>query len=145
MLYKSFTNDSTEKPIQYPVYFTNKVNENVHVRESIKIISRNADSLEYKDADIHLVLNNDDIKAHVDKDGNLNVSTGSGIVRIDNYLWMNEGEFYEDGCNDDTYDPEKIPAYKYRSTMNAGQSISDINRSSKTFNMAEPKEENKNE
>ena len=92
-----------------------------------------------------MVLNNDDIKAHVDKDGNLNVSTGSGIVRIDNYLWMNEGEFYEDGCNDDTYDPEKIPAYKYRSTMNAGQSISDINRSSKTFNMAEPKEENKNE
>ena len=68
---------------KYPdlVDFSHKYSDKVNIDDRIKIIKTTANTIEYTDdfENIHIILNNDEVEAHVDNDGNLIVNNESGL------------------------------------------------------------------
>ena len=85
---------------KYPdlVKYSHWQSDKVNIDDRVRIIVRDANMLKYTDnyENIHLILNNDDIKSHIDDNGNLIVSNNSGLsVKLPNDLI-----YYHDETND---------------------------------------------
>ena len=101
---------------KYPdlVKFSHYQSDRVNINDRVRIIVRDANMLKYTDnyENIHLILNNDDIKSHIDENGNLIVSNNAGLsVSIPNDLIYHQDESQDafgnqniENINDDTMD-----------------------------------------
>ena len=101
---------------KYPdlVKFSHYQSDKVNINDRVRIIVRDANMLKYTDnyENIHLILNNDDIKSHIDENGNLIVSNNAGLsVSIPNDLIYHQDESQDafgnqnsENINDDTMD-----------------------------------------
>ena len=82
---------------KYPdlVQISHRYGDNVSIDDRVRIITREANMLKYTDnyENIHLVLNDDEIEATIDENGNLIVNDESGLsVSIPNDLILNTDE-----------------------------------------------------
>lgn len=101
---------------KYPdlVKYSHWQSDKVNIDDRVRIIVRDANMLKYTDnfENIHLILNNDDIKSHIDDNGNLIVSNNSGLsVKLPNDLIYYHDEAHDvfgsqeiGNINDDTMD-----------------------------------------
>ena len=66
---------------KYPdlVNYTHEVKDTYTINHGIKIISRNSDGLRYHDNEVDLLLNDDNINAYTDNDGNLIIEGSDGF------------------------------------------------------------------
>ena len=96
----SYSDDGTMYKDKYPdlTMLTTKYEDNVEVKDSVRLITRTADRLEYYDdvSKINLILNKDEITAKVDDNGDLVVSDNSGLsVELPNSLMLETNEDIE--------------------------------------------------
>lgn len=78
---------------------SHRYTDTVQIKDAVRLISRTANRLEYTDhyEKIHLVLNRDEIKANIDENGDLIVSTDSGLsVQLPNNLLYDTDEQEQD-------------------------------------------------
>ena len=71
------------------VQYSHKYDDKVCIDDRIRMITRDANMIKYTDnyENIHLILNDPDVEASVDENGNLIVNNGSGLsVTIPNEL-----------------------------------------------------------
>lgn len=101
---------------KYPdlIKYSHKYTDKVNIEDRVRIITRDANMIKYTDnyENVHLILNNDDIKPYVDENGNLIVNNGAGLsVKIPNELIYSADETYDvfgsqniSNINDNTID-----------------------------------------
>lgn len=73
--------------------FTNEYSYDVTVKDSIKVVVKTDNAIEYYDDNIRISLSNEEAKANLDENGNLIVSDNSGLsVEIPNNLLLDTNE-----------------------------------------------------
>ena len=77
---------------------THRKDDKYTIRHGIKVISRTADGLRYRDNEVDLLLNDEDIKAYTDNYGNLIIEGSDGfcIELPNNLIYDNSGDINTD-------------------------------------------------